>query len=1197
MVATVTFEDEGTIATIEVTVAGANADASPWKSVKTKQVSRASTSAPWPASALTFDLPPTLAGGSTVTFSVRVTEVRGLASTASANLTVLADTAAPEILELTPAVETRYELGETVVAEARVRDLESGVAEVTFAIDGQVHRVTSSTSGGEGVRVFRSPQVTVTAKNVDTRVPIVATATDWQGNATSRSVEVIYVGVNDPTVPRGAWACPVDRAAYPAGTTVTIPLRVVATDDIAVTGVDFESPGGGSVAAVRAGATDVWEASLVVTMPAAGESLELTALVHDADPVHDVRLPIRLDAIAIDATVEDRVQAITASNVADWNGKSVLVRGAAARLVAQVPVSFENLLVLDGARIDTLGTTTTTERRVDLGISGVLYADCASAIDVTALGYLGGWGSNPDGSNTRNDDARGRVAGNVSDGGATAGASASHGGLGGGAATNAPYGSLVQPLDLGAGGGGAESCCTAGAAGGGAIAIRGGIDPDDPGRIVVAGSIRADGGSGLGRAGAGAGGSILLDAKQIILGAQAKITANGGDDDAAADGSSGGGGGRIAIRALERLDASESFGEVEARGGRNGAANGSASALDGGPGTIRIARPGAIDGTLIVSSFDARHPSTAHQTRPTPLGGADLRFDAVAVRDRALLRVDDPILVNGVADDPAAFAVEGVAVIVLRDHVPVVELTMTAPSLGGSIPRGGSLSVQYSAASAAGVGAVTSIWSPVAPDRRDVTPAYPLSVAPPAHSLSVPPDAPLGEATLRLRVEDRAERAVETEPVSFTIVENTPVEITRFDVSPAALELYPGATATVMVDARDDLEVATFTFVATVGGAEVKREVRSVNAGAVSGVVFTYAVPPATPGEQDLVLTILADDGFPGRPASERSATLAILPDTIAPVVTILEPASDQTFLEGSGNSIPIRATAVDAEVAVQSVTAAAEGGATVALTKAAGDEWFGTLPVPAVEGAESVSRTITVAATDYAANVTTTSVAILIEPLNDPNAPVVTWACPTAGGLFPAGYAVPLRVSAIGNATGDAANGVQKVEFFVGESAEGIAGTAVAGLANHYEATFAIPPDASGGQTFTVRAVVTNVAGSSEQATTSFTVVEGVVLSAGLTIDGTNAASYAGQTLIVSSGTVTIDATVEIAGLIVLDGAVVTHGASDSSAIQRLGLEGGIVFIACGGAIDVSGRGFRPGQTYPGATPPGSMSAGSHMG
>ncbi|MGH9456390.1 MAG: Ig-like domain-containing protein, partial [Thermoanaerobaculia bacterium] len=182
VVATVTFEDEGTVATIEVTAAGANADASPWESVETKHASRASTSAPWPASALTFDLPPTLAGGSTVTFSARVTDVRGLASTASATVAVLADTAAPEILELAPFAETRYELGETFVAEARVRDLESGVAEVTFAIDGQVHRVTSSTSGGEGVRVFRSPQVTVTAKNVDTRVPIVATATDWQGN-------------------------------------------------------------------------------------------------------------------------------------------------------------------------------------------------------------------------------------------------------------------------------------------------------------------------------------------------------------------------------------------------------------------------------------------------------------------------------------------------------------------------------------------------------------------------------------------------------------------------------------------------------------------------------------------------------------------------------------------------------------------------------------------------------------------------------------------------------------------------------------------------------------------------------------------------------------------------------------------------------------------------------------------------------
>jgi hypothetical protein len=93
---------------------------------------------------------------------------------------------------------------------------------------------------------------------------------------------------------------------------------------------------------------------------------------------------------------------------------------------------------------------------MNLTIDGTLYVDAASSIDATGAGYLGGWGSNIDGS-SRNDDARGMTVGLTVEGGATPGASASHAGRGGvdsGSETNDVYGSITAPVALGSGGAG-----------------------------------------------------------------------------------------------------------------------------------------------------------------------------------------------------------------------------------------------------------------------------------------------------------------------------------------------------------------------------------------------------------------------------------------------------------------------------------------------------------------------------------------------------------------------------------------------------------------------------------------------------------------------------------------------------------------------------------------------------------------------
>src|SRR5260370_41953075 len=118
-----------------------------------------------------------------------------------------------------------------------------------------------------------------------------------------------------------------------------------------------------------------------------------------------------------------------------------------------------------------------TEHRLDLTVSDHLYVGCASPMDASAQGYLGGWAVNADGSNTKNNDNRGITAGNTVTGGPTPGASATYAGLGSqqsGSSTNAVYGSLPNPIDLGTGGSGTPACCQAGGNGGGAVFLKAG---------------------------------------------------------------------------------------------------------------------------------------------------------------------------------------------------------------------------------------------------------------------------------------------------------------------------------------------------------------------------------------------------------------------------------------------------------------------------------------------------------------------------------------------------------------------------------------------------------------------------------------------------------------------------------------------------------------------------------------------------
>ena len=1173
--ANVTFADEGVLAPVQVVLRATKTDGSEHVTSVGTEAKRDTVAQPWPTVSLPIALPVTLKPDTAATFTATVTDVRGLSGSGSASLSLLADTIKPTIISTAPAAETTYQLGATYRVSAVVADAQTGVSEVSFTADGATYPVpaASSTAGpSAGTRTFTSPLITVTARNVDTRIPVSIRVTDYNGNVSTHSFEVIYIGVNDPTAPKAFWLCPVDRAVIPAAqASHRIPLKVRAQDDVAVTSVRFRVTGvAGEITASRVGTSDDYSAEVTLATPAAGSDFTITAIVSDADAAHTIQVPILVDVVSFDRTI-DATEAVDADTVQLYEGKSLLVRGG-GKLVVNVPLAVPNLAVIEGGRLETLGTTTTRERKLELSVTDRLYVDCASAIDVSGKGYLGGWGVNPDGSGTRNNTALGMTSGNVTAGG-PASAGGSYGGLGGAnphGAANAPYGSITDPFDLGSGGAGHPTDGSySGGSGGGAVSLRVSNAPDAIGRVVLAGSVRADAG-GSNRSG-GSGGSVRVNARQLVVGPIAQITANGGAGRSGCDAEeqcAGGSGGRIAMSADVRLDLATPPAQVRAFGGATGSGG---SLPAGAAGTVFVRRPGQTQGELYIAQTEAA--ANVMYTRSTPL--ANVAFDRIVLGPWALARMDGTFTVGGVADSIAAIEKDATAVVVARDAVPTLNGT-TIPATGSTLLRYTPLEALLDLTSTAGIMRAEIEFS--AAPKRVSTFAYPFTVDDHRVSWTVPADAPLGPATLKVKVIDRADRSVESVVAAFTVADNTAPVIDSFTALPASL--YPGRSVTATIAAHDDVKVTRVSAAATIGTNPPSVQTRTTDTAVVTAQTFTFAIPVDTPGGTPMTVEASVEDGFPARVATKQLANVSILTDTVAPRATIASPADSQLFQEAAG-SFAIAVQATDDEVAVKTVNARLGEGAAVPLTLN-GSQWTGTLAIPPVDGEEIVSLPVTVTAADYAGNQATASIAIRISPTIDPNAPAVQWTC-GKDARVPGGFPMKLRVQAI---AANASNPVQKVEFFAGT---GPAMPAASQGNNVWEATWNVP---AGAATHTINAVATASGGAERSVKiTVVAVVPDQIFSADAVI-ATGNLTYENKLVAVTGGVLTISGAHTFTELLVVGGSV-THPDGDSS----FKLTTGTTYVACDAAIDLTGRGYPQRTSYPGATTQASARGGSHIG
>jgi Bacterial Ig-like domain/F5/8 type C domain len=1146
-------------------------------------VNRATFDTPWTDTALQLSVPDSTPSSATVVVTTTAADDRGEAPAKTSSITLAADTAQPVINPLTvevvrsstPSNTTTFHNGDQFRLHALAKDGETGVAGVTFTIGATPYVVTSGTPRSSGFTEFVSPVITVQSHNEDYTVTVTAVAADYASNSATTGTSLTYLGIHDPSAPTVAWITPLHDAAWPSDTKGFATRLSVYAVSAKPLNASFAIAGGSTFTGVKNG--NQFDADITIDTPTAGSTMTITAHVDDGDGGHIIEIPLTIDFVAATQTIASGATvSVDASH--PLTGDSIVVNGG--RLVTHVPVTLKNLLVLNGGLVDSVASTTNSDERIALTVADHFFVDGRSTVDASRRGYLGGLQSNFDGTG-RNNDAHGMTLGRTVTGGAASGASATYGGMGGDDrqwTSNATYGSITAPADLGSGGA-ADGSNRRGGQGGGAMTV---AATSGLGKVVVAGGIYADGESGVNLGGAGSGGSIHLAGKTVVLGATSAISATGGDDDGSgAAGTRGGGGGRISIEASTQLDVDTTLGtRWSAHGGRNQTGEGNVY-TDGGAGTIFLRYPGEANGELLITSSDSRYTTTTHPAMATVIASAQT-FDRVTVAANALARFDADITAGGVTNDRTAMSVDPTALAALKTDVPALSVTPT-PAGGGSLVQNTTLSYSYNASAYEGVGSVVLLLDPSLASKVDGFNAYTTPVSG-SGTLLVPATATAGStATFHVRVYDRSGRYADSPAQTYTIAANAAPAINVFDLA-APSPLYIGGTINATVSATDDIGLTNLGLTTQIGSGAPSTQTAGVS-GTQATKTFTYAInrDPALDG-QTVTLTALANDGFPNR-TTTMVKTLTIAHDGNPPSLAITAPAAGAVYNEGAGNLIPISGTVADAESGVAGVTASIQDGETVTLT-VSGNTYSGNIHVPSVPDGNDLPKTITVTAKDVVGNPVTATVSVTIHPLYDPTAPVMTWSCGTDGATFPTGYNATLSATVVPGATGTP---VDKVTF-----SDGTTTVTATKNGNVYTATYTVPQVADGTK-LTINATATSIGGGTANLAGTITAVKADATLANVTINAGDT-TYDNKTIAIT-GSVTIAGHHDYKRLLVLTGGSLMHLTLGTLATASVDVKADTVYVACGGAIETSGAGYPNNVSYPGATQPYAYTGGAHIG
>jgi hypothetical protein len=439
-----------------------------------------------------------------------------------------------------------------------------------------------------------------------------------------------------------------------------------------------------------------------------------------------------------------------------------------------------------------------------------------------------------------------------------------------------------------------------------------------------------------------------------------------------------------------------------------------------------------------------------------------------------------------------------------------------------------------------------------------------------------------------VRVTDRAGRTFDAAPSTFTIVANHAPVITNFALT-APNPLYIGNSISAAIAATDEVAVKTLSLTTQIGSGTPSTQTFTANSASASNT-FTVAIAkdPTLDG-QTVTLTAKADDGT--APPVTSIKTLTIAHDANPPVIAITQPAANAGYTVGVG-LIHVVATVIDGEsgVVTSTITASIPGSPSKPMTPTANaNEYAADLSIPFEPGIDPVTVNVTVSASDLLNNAGSATTPVQITPKFDPTAPVVTWNCGGSGVLAPAGSTIPLTVTAVPGSSGTA---IFQVTFN-----DGTTTFTATGSGSTYTYNYVVPANTPDGTVITILAsALTNGQGTGTQQAQITVVAVDKTITADKTIQS-NDLSYDFQNVVITGGTTTLIGHHEFKKLIILNGATLTQTPTTTTTTFSLDLKATSVYVACGGAIDVNGKGYPGGQSYPGVSVSVNNSGGSHIG
>ncbi len=380
-----------------------------------------------------------------------------------------------------------------------------------------------------------------------------------------------------------------------------------------------------------------------------------------------------------------------------------------------------------------------------------------------------------------------------------------------------------------------------------------------------------------------------------------------------------------------------------------------------------------------------------------------------------------------------------------------------------------------------------------------------------------------------------------------------------------ASQILPNHVLAVAVHAQDDHGLAAAHL--TLSGAISGTRDLAFEQGTTGQVSTTYRLPAeAAAGAQIVVGGTVADTL--GQTTPLTPATVTVLADNEAPVITTVSPASGATVT--SGNTVSFDFNVID-NVAGSDVSLAVDGqDLPVQLINVTdpGDHWAGEATarwiVPEVTTPETLEYKLTV--TDPAGNAAVQTGNLTVEPLVNPNAPVVAIGCPVDGDACLPDTQLTVSFSI----TDD--DQIQSYDVLV-NGTRVVSGATVDATSINATYDWMPPADAQPGDSFTIRIDARDYAGNLGSTQITLTVPAGTVLTGDQTIDS----AYDGEDLVLGPGTYTVDSSLDEltpANMVLVHGAILK-----TSPLHPLKLTiSGKLRVACGAALDASGFGYAGG-------------------